>query len=119
MMEIAEELWDFWDEAGLHCSGYDSEQDRHLIEVFIETGKADNWFEAIAKRLELDAYYVMLLIEILCSAGFCEYGTSPRSAWAIHGTYKDNVKKLLDWYRGSWDGDVSQVRNEVTGSEIE
>ena len=98
------EQWDFWsDAAQLNCCGYDSSNDSDLIDVFIETGKENHWYEKIAAKLNLDKKYVCLLMEILCSADFCEYGTSPRGAWAIHKTYEANIEKLKEWYLNSWE----------------
>jgi hypothetical protein len=95
--------WDFWEQAGLTCCGYGSDSDKHLIDVFIETSKEDHWYESIAHRLGLDKFYVQLLIEILCSADFCEYGTSPRGAWAIRDKYEENLGKLQEWYSKKWE----------------
>ena len=105
------EEWEFWDAAGLRCSAYAADTDHDLIRVFIETGKDPHWYTDIAKRLELDEKYVCLLIEILCSADFCEYGTSPRGAWAIHSSYEANIAKLKDWYFRTWEQefDASQT----------
>lgn len=93
--------WDFWYIAKLNSSGYDSDIDRDLINVFIITSQL-NWYEDIAKTLSLDPKYVCLLIEILCNANFCEYGSSPRGAWAIHNSYQENLDKLNKWYAEKW-----------------
>jgi hypothetical protein len=114
---MEDDYWDFWEQVDV-CGGYESEEDRHLVEVFIETGKGNSWYADIASKLELDKSYVLLLMEILSGANFCEYGTSPRSAWAVRSDYKENVERLLNWYKRKWSEDVFPVRNEVTGSEI-
>jgi hypothetical protein len=94
--------WDFWSTAGLTCSGYDSSNDYNLIRVFIETGKPNAWYTDIARHLDLPDLYVALLMEILCSANFCEYGMSPRGAWAIRDTYEANLVRLKAWYARGW-----------------
>lgn len=103
MSDIDNDVWDFWDSVGLVCAGYDSSQDMDLINVFKETAKDKHWYVDIAESLSLDVSYVRLLIEILCSAGFCEYGTSPRGAWAIPSDYASNLDKLLLWYKIKWE----------------
>jgi hypothetical protein len=105
-MDVQE--WDFWEDVNI-CGGYDSGSDANLIRVFIETGKRPNWYEDIAKRLDLDENYVMLLMEILSGAGFCEYGTSPRGAWAVHNEYEANVEKLKSWYKNKWNEDFDAI----------
>lgn len=93
---------DFWDRVGLHCSSYSSDQDDDLIRVFIETASDCTWYTTIAEKLNLDEKYVRLLMEILCAANYCEYGTSPRGAWAIRSTYKENLAKLRAEYAKTW-----------------
>lgn len=102
METIDDDNWDFWRTSGLTCSGYDSDIDLDLINVFKETAKDSHWFKDIAINLNLNEKYVCLLIEILCSANFCEYGTSPRSAWAIKSEYEENLNKLENWYLQKW-----------------
>jgi hypothetical protein len=101
--ELRNDGWDFWQEVGIVCGGYDSVTDFHLIKVFIETSKEKFWYQDIASRLGLDEHYVCLLIEILASADFCEYGSSPRGAWATHGAYEANLSKLIEWYERKWE----------------
>lgn len=100
--DFDEECWDFWESVGITCGGYDSQQDLDVINVFKETSKSPHWHINIAKNLNLDTRYVTLIMEILCSAGFCEYGTSPRGSWAIHDKYQENLNKLEDWYNRRW-----------------
>lgn len=104
--------WDFWDAAGLRCSGYDSKVDDDVIRVFIETSSSDHWHADIAKRLGLNESYVLLLIEALCSAGLCEYGTSPRGAWAVSSSYWPNLAKLLTWFSDKWGLPSSAAQQE-------
>jgi len=106
--EIAEE-WDFWEEAGLSCSGYGSKADANLIRVFEQTRLEGSWYDDIAQRLELSPAYVELLMEILCSANFCEYGISPRGAWAINATAEQNSKRLKDWFFRKWDSKLEDA----------
>lgn len=112
--ESQPEEWGFWDAAGLQCSGYSSETDHDLISVFIETGKDPHWHSDIAERLHLDDKYVTLMMEILCSADFCEYGTSPRGAWAIHTDYESNIKRLTDWYLRTWGHPFDAINTKET-----
>jgi hypothetical protein len=93
--------YDFWEDVGLTCGGYNSDIDEDLINVFIQTS-INNWYSEIAKTLGLDEKYVIILLEILCAADFCEYGTSPRGAWAIQDTFESNLKKLTVWYEHKW-----------------
>jgi hypothetical protein len=51
---------------------------------------------------------VTIMMEILCSADYCEYGSSPRGAWAIPDKYEQNLATLLDWYFGKW-GQVAEI----------
>ncbi len=98
-----DEPWDFWDSVGLTCAGYSAENDADLINVFIESSADGRWFGETAQRRGLQEAYVGLLKEILCSADFCEYGTSPRGAWAVADKYEANLQKLKDWYLEKWE----------------
>jgi len=104
-----DEPWDFWNSVGLTCAGYSSANDADLINVFIESGTEGRWFQDIAQKLGLQESYVALLQEILCSADFCEYGTSPRGAWAIHDKYEENVKNLMVWYLEKWEQEFAAL----------
>lgn len=100
--ETEEREWDFWEYVGLQCAGYGSRSDANLIRVFEQTRLENSWFEDIAQRLELSKDYVELLMEILCSADFCEYGTSPRGAWAVRDTSEQNSARLKEWFERKW-----------------
>jgi hypothetical protein len=101
-VEVFETPWSFWDSIGLICAGYASDSDLDLILVFIETSKEKHWYVDIANRLNLNEKYVVLLMEILCSADYCMYGSSPRGAWADPDTYNQNLEKLIQWYINTW-----------------
>jgi hypothetical protein len=100
------EAWDFWEAAGGICGGYNSTIDADLIRVFIESDSRVEgrsvYSTDIAKRLGLAESYVELLKYILSGAGFCDYGTSPRGAWADHGRQDELRAKLLAWYERDW-----------------
>lgn len=109
-MTVEEPEWDFWDACGMHCAGYSGQIDADLIRVFIESDSRDDrpiYSTEIAERLALPPDYVELLKYALCSADFCEYGTSPRGAWAIHGKQDELRQKLLQWYETKWGGPLN------------
>lgn len=106
MSDEQDDPWDFWDQIGMHCAGYNSAIDADLIRVFIESDTSNDNSEfystQIAARLGLAENYVELLKYALCSANFCNYGTSPRGAWAEHGKQAELREKLLEWYERRW-----------------
>jgi hypothetical protein len=101
-----DEQWDFWDECGMHCAGYNSEIDRDLILVFMQSDSRVEgrsvYSSDVASRLGLAEAYVELLKYALCSANFCEYGSSPRGAWVTHGKQDELREKLFRWYGAKW-----------------
>lgn len=94
MTEDAE--FDPWTRLGVRCGGYSSDQDDlgiAIFEIIIEDFPA--YCTDIAARVGVSPAHVELWQYILCSAGLCEYGSSPRGCWPVND---DDAKKFLqDW----------------------
>ncbi len=75
--------FNFFDMNGMQCVGYDEQIDIDFLNVLMLIKEKISYYE-IAKRLELPEQYIELIQSIFCSAGWCEYGTSPRACWIAH-----------------------------------
>lgn len=73
--------WDFWaDEADMGAISYNAQIDLDLLAV-LKGIAAKKYCTDIAAELGLPDRYIELLQSILCSVGWCDYGTSPRGCW--------------------------------------
>jgi hypothetical protein len=101
------EYWDPWDVMRVPLGGYSSEVDGDVIRVLraIRTGlansRADNaghgfYCTEIAEALGLAPSHVELLQYMFCSAGWCEYGTSPRGCWFVHDKGENFGDRLIE-----------------------
>lgn len=102
--------WDFWEEVGLSCVSYNSQIDEDALAV-LKGIRANKYNTEIAAELGLPAQYVELLQSIFCSAGWCEYGTSPRGCWLKE--YDDAkadamVAKFEAYVRNMWRHDTAE-----------
>jgi len=93
---------DFWDILGIHCGGYGSDVDDDIIKVMEAMHAQVGNTSSIASHTGLSEPHVELIQYILCSAGMCDYGTSPRGCWLIH-TVKDLVPEIVARWRKEWD----------------
>lgn len=98
--------WDFWEEAGLSCVSYNSDIDFDLYRVFC--GVIEKKFNTdLASELKLPEQYVELLQSILCSVGWCDYGTSPRGCFVDHRHDPEELRgRLLDYLGRKWNMDA-------------
>jgi hypothetical protein len=59
----------------------------------------------IMKRLDLPEKYVELIQYILCSAGLCDYGTSPRGCFFIdRAAARQFIEKCEKYFHNHWEG---------------
>lgn len=78
------DYWDPWETLGLSCCNYSSEIDQQAIDVLRMIGLPDfTYCTDIAERTGMTPAHVELFQSIFSSAGWCEYGTSPRGCWPI------------------------------------
>jgi len=96
------DYWDPWESLGLRCCSYNSEIDAQALEVLRGMAKAE-YCDDIAKRAGMSPSHVELFQSIFCSAGWGEYGTSPRGCWPID---REGFPALIaaweDYYRRQW-----------------
>lgn len=76
------EFWDPWTALGISCASYNSEIDAEAIKV-LRGIAALKYCTVIATESGMSPSHVELLQSIFCSAGWCDYGTSPRGCWPI------------------------------------
>lgn len=82
---------DFWsDILQMECGGYNSAVDEHVLIVLEESNTQQRYTSDIAEKNGWPEEYVELIKYILCGAGLCEYGTSPRGAFIEH-----SIQELL------------------------
>lgn len=94
--------WDFWtDEVkSLHCVGYNSKIDYDALAV-LEGIQFKEYCTEIATKTGLPAEYVELLQSIFCSAGWAEYGTSPRGCW-LTKSGETGISKFAAYVEARW-----------------
>jgi hypothetical protein len=96
------DYWDPWESLGLRCCSYNSEIDAQALEVLRGMAKVE-YCDEIAKRAGMSPSHVELFQSIFCSAGWGEYGTSPRGCWPID---REGFPALIaaweDYYRRQW-----------------
>jgi hypothetical protein len=74
--------WDPWEALGLPCCSYNSDIDENALAV-LRGMESATYATDIAERTGMSPAHVELLQSIFCSAGWGEYGTSPRGCWPI------------------------------------
>lgn len=72
--------WDPWSALGISCASYSSQIDADAIHI-LKAIASRQFNSDIAVMLGLPEQYVELLQSIFCSAGWCDYGTSPRGCF--------------------------------------
>lgn len=88
--------WDFWEDAcKIYCVPYDKAIDDDLLAV-LKGIALKKYNTDIAKELGYPPQYVELLQSILCSADWCDYGTSPRGCWIRHDLDADALIAKLE-----------------------
>ena len=101
--------WDMWGALGIRCGGYWAEVDSDIIRVMICI-KNDMSNIDIAKACRMSESHVALIQYILCSADWCEYGTSPSSCFP-NGT--ENFNQLVEaaerYYQAKWVKDDESI----------
>lgn len=100
--------WDPWEALGLRCCSYNSAIDHEALCVLrgIQEGK---YCSGIATEYGMSESHVELLQSIFCSAGWCEYGTSPRGCWPID---REGFPALIEawdaYYERQWEREGPQ-----------
>ncbi len=89
---------DMWMALGVDNGGYDSDVDQDLILIVKALCKEHLFMTALASKLNLPQKYVILIQTILCSANWCNYGTSPRGCWIDYDVDKQLLIASLDIY---------------------
>lgn len=104
-MTVEPDEYDFWqDELGL-TGPYSSDIDEHMLAVLRDLHEnRPTHYDKIAERLGLYPPYVELLLTLLASAGWLEYGTSPRSGWLDDSRHDPNelVKRFRQYFTNHW-----------------
>jgi len=88
------EVYDMWEDLGLSCAGYNSEIDADVIAVCEHIISSFDESTPEPKPLDLDDKYVELIKYILCNAGLCDYGTSPRVCFSNRGKLEEFLEKV-------------------------
>ena len=95
---------DAWVAAGVGCGGYNSDVDDLLIrivELIVVEGPI--FCDAIAREVGESPQFVELVQYVLCSAEWCEYGTSPRGCFAMPGLDGARLlKSMREWREEHW-----------------
>lgn len=105
--------WNPWDAMGIALGGYNSEVDDNALAVLRairdgvkrgrEGGKYGNFVTEIVKVTGLNETHVELWQYIFCSAGWCDYGTSPRGCFPDHGIdFDELIVKWERYYQFRW-----------------
>lgn len=106
--------WDPWDAMHIHNGGYSSNVENDAIEILraIRDGVKDgrdggqygNYVTDIANKTGLSEGHVELWQYIFCSAGWCNYGTSPRGCFPDQSIDFDAlIEAWAGYYRRKWE----------------
>lgn len=82
------EYYNPWNAMGVHCGGYGGDVDWDIIRVLRIIGgprESSRYNLDIAKETGLAPNHVELIQYLLCSADWCDYGTSPRGCFPNYG----------------------------------
>jgi hypothetical protein len=98
--------WDPWGALGVPNGGYCSEIDGHGLAIFekIRSGiAAGGYVTDIVGALGLEPHYVELWQYIFCSAGWADYGTSPRGCFVVDNEAADTrIAQWRDYMARTW-----------------
>lgn len=96
------DYWDAWIALDLNCCSYNSVIDQQAIDVL--RGIGDGLYNTdIAERTGMATSHVELLQSIFCTAGWCEYGTSPRGCWPVDREgFPDLIAAWEAYYERVW-----------------
>jgi hypothetical protein len=109
------DYWDPWESLGLNCCSYNSEIDQQAIDVLRLIGKPEfTYCDDIAETVGLAPAHVELFQGIFSSAGWCEYGTSPRGCWAIDRKgFPALIAAWESYYERKWGGSPAAIAMEA------
>ena len=99
--EMDLDAFDPWEGLGLPLGPYNGAVE-HDVLVVLEGILAGKFMTDIASETGLTEGHVELIQYMLCDADVCDYGTSPRGCWVIHGM-KEEVSKLAQRWRKTFD----------------
>ncbi len=110
------DFWDPWETLGLGCCSYNSEIDQQAIEVLRGMATA-TYCTDTAERTGMSPSHVELFQSIFCSAGWGEYGTSPRGCWPIDpGGFPALIAAWEAYYLRHW-GEPASVDTLPKGQD--
>lgn len=94
--------WDPWSALGIYCATYNSRIDADALAVLVGIHKG-LFNEEIAAAHVLPEQYVELLQSIFSSAGWCDYGTSPRGCFPSDPvSFPKIIDTWREYYRRTW-----------------
>lgn len=88
--------WDPWTALGLRCAGYSGAIDAQAVAVLGGISYKE-FCTDIAEASGMSPEHVELWQYIFCSAGWAEYGTSPRACFPNHGG--PDISALIDGWK--------------------
>jgi hypothetical protein len=109
-----EDYYDPWTAMRIHCGGYGSEVDLDVIRVLraIAVGSRNcieglegpkGYVTDIAEQTGMSASHVELIQYMLCSADWCDYGTSPRGCFPNwDGDFEALIAAWEKYYEQQW-----------------
>lgn len=97
------DVFDPWEALELPLASYNGAVEVDIL-VVLEGLLAGRYNSDISDRSGMTESHVELIQYMLCESNVCDYGTSPRGCWIVHGL-KNDVEALANRWRSivdSW-----------------